>query len=283
MITFSPMFTRLPADRFFWAVLDAPGLTRPGPLPESLLPELAEDLPVPVEEVFAVATPASDRKLLVCAIRRADLQNLAPSLQGLYPDSIPESLGVKATAASLNFLVGEFVPLHLRRASTHRHLRHAAFLLVAVGLTSLGLVRRAAHDDRIAMAAQVAADELVTALAPGQSPVTATLAIDQELERLARAAKADSALVPPPDAAVQLQHLLAAWPAQVSSKPQSLSVLPTSIMASVALEGDASAFLHALHPPQGWTLEEPRMNSAAGITRVSLQMKPSNIQKDRAP
>jgi len=271
---FSPLFTRLPPEWFFWAVLDAPGLPKLGQLPESLLPELAEELPVPVDDLFAVATPTSDGRLLVCAVRRIVLESVSPSTQRLYPDSVPASLGVSAEAANLNFLVGEYEPKPVRSARVRRHAGRAALLVMAAALTTIGLTRRAAQQHATATAARDAATDLARELAPAQSPETALFAIDHEIARLTRSAQAAGAMAPPADASVCLAEVLSAWPANVPSHPQSLSVTPPGIMASVSLEGDAAAFLKAVRPPSGFTLEEPRVNSAAGITRISLVMRP---------
>src|SRR5690606_17382565 len=45
---------RWPAARFYWAVLEAPGWTRSGPLPEGLRPELEELAPEPLDSLHAV-------------------------------------------------------------------------------------------------------------------------------------------------------------------------------------------------------------------------------------
>src|SRR5262249_8359044 len=71
-----PVDAVLSEDRLFWSLIDAPGVRSTGPLPESLIAELADDLPVPVETVFAVAAPTGDGRLLVCAAVREQLQGL---------------------------------------------------------------------------------------------------------------------------------------------------------------------------------------------------------------
>ena len=67
----SPTTFAWPPERFYWSVLEAPGVRRPGPLPPGLLPEFQEDLPVPVEEVHAVSVPTGDGRLVVCAAPRS--------------------------------------------------------------------------------------------------------------------------------------------------------------------------------------------------------------------
>ena len=275
MTTHQSLFLRWPPGKFFWAVLYAPGLIKAGPLPEALYPEQADLIPVPIEEVFAVAAPTTDRRLLACAIRRTHLEDLPPGLGSFTPDSVPESLGVTVEASWLNFMVGEYEPKEVRRQRARRHGLNGAVVLLAAALMSVGLTRRAAHLVQVAERARAAAAALAQSVVPGVAPAQAPWAIDQELSRLREHARAAGALTPPPDASVHLASLLEAWPAQVSSKPQALSVSPTSMIASVSLDGDPAAFLRSFRAPGGWSLDEPRVNSSGGLSRVSLIMKPA--------
>lgn len=50
------------------------------------------------------------------------------------------------------------------------------------------------------------------------------------------------------DAGIALGDLLRGWPKDVPSKPQAIAVTPTSATVSVAVEGDASPFLHHQGP-----------------------------------
>lgn len=272
-----PVHPRWPADRFFWTILDAPGIDRPGPLPVALLDDLAADVPLPVDDLFAVAAPLHGARLLVCAARRSDLAEVPHVARTLCPASIPEAFAVRADPSSLNLLVAHFEPAPVRRDRLHRHARRAAAVLLAAALVTIGLLRRADQERHTAAIARSTHDELCRALAPDANPVTATLALEQELSRLRAAARASVSFSPPPDAALQLATLLNTWPSRVPSKPQSVSVSPAAIAASVSLDGDPSPFLHALRAPPGWTLEEPRTNTASGITRVSIRMKPAPI------
>ena len=274
------LFQRWPADRFFWALLDTPGLVRPGPLPEALYAELADELPVPVDEVFAVVTPTLPKagsevpfgQVVVCAMRRAELDQAALTTAALVPDAIPPELGVEASASSLNLLAGEYEPRQARVERFKVHLFRGLAVLAIAGLLAAGWARRAATYGRAESEARGRIAELLLAHAPGHDPLTAELAIRSDLARARRAAEASGWVAPPPDAALWLQDLLLAWPAAVPSRPESISITPAAILASVTVEGDPSAFLAALRAPPAWTLEEPRMNAAGGLTRLSLSL-----------
>jgi hypothetical protein len=95
-----------------------------------------------------------------------------------------------------------------------------------------------------------------------------------DVMRAKRLADAASQLRPPPDAAVALGAVLRAWPSGVSSKPQSLLVSESGATVSVTVQGDATPFLRAMKPPAGWTQDEPRLNSADSLTRLTLQLRP---------
>jgi hypothetical protein len=151
------------------------------------------------------------------------------------------------------------------------HLISAAALVALAVLAMIGLVRRAAMWDRVANEAQAARGEVITQTLPGGTSDSLAM----EVARLRRLAEASGRVKPAPDAAFALGSLLRAWPAAVSSKPQSLVVSEAGATVSVSVEGDATPFLKAMKPPQGWTMDEPRLNSADTVTRLTLQLRPT--------
>lgn len=260
-----------PPERFYWSVLDAPGMKRAGVLPPGLLPEFQEELPVPVEELHAVSVPTGDGRLVVCAAPRSALAELDQSLLSLTPERLPAVIAAPIECSCLNLLVGEFEPRPLRRARAIRHVLAAGVVLLAALIAVLGLVRRAGHWESVAEQARAASVQALLQISPG-----ATLEkVLAELARLRPATEAAASLRPPPDAAPQLAALLNAWPAAIPSKPQSISVTPAALDVSVALDGNAAVFLRAFKPPPGWRLDEPRLNTAETITRVTLRMRPA--------
>jgi hypothetical protein len=138
-----------PMERFYWAVLEAPGYTRAGPLAPGLRPLLDDDVPVPGESLHAVGVPLGGGRLLVCAAERERLAGVDAGVLRLTPGDVPEFAG-GVDASGLNLLVGEFEPGLLRRARTRRHLLAMAACLLCAALVSVGLLRRAAGWNTLA-------------------------------------------------------------------------------------------------------------------------------------
>lgn len=266
---------RWPSHRFFWSVLDAPGVRVTGELPTALLDEVSGDIPVSVEDVHVVVTPTDAGKVVACAVRRAELDVLGPSARSLVPDQIPGSIGVDADPQRLNLLVGMYEPQSSRRENTRRHMRRAAVLMVLAGLVTIGFVRRARYWNSVERDSRTASEALAREILPEQSTAVIDLALDAELARLRRATQVNGMVAPPADATVHLANLLNAWPSGIASKPQSIAIAGSGISISASVEGDASPFLKAFKPPRGWTIDEPRINSSGNITRLSLQLRPS--------
>jgi hypothetical protein len=261
-----------PPERFFWSVLDAPGLKRAGPLPPGLLPEFQEDLPIPVEDVHAVAAPVGDGRLIVCAARRSALAQVDPTLARLSPDRLPDAITAPCQCSQLNLLVDEFEPPAQRRTRRLRHLAGALVASTVVALCAAGLHRRAAHWETIASDARRACSRALAQVSPTSTPET----ISAEVARLRSIGGAAARLRRPTNAAPQLAALLNAWPGDAPSNPQSLAVTPAGVTVSVAIDGDAAPFLRSFKPPAAWKLDQPRLSTAGAITRVTLQMRPDS-------
>ncbi|MCC6676320.1 MAG: hypothetical protein IT436_04175 [Phycisphaerales bacterium] len=267
-----------PADRFYWAVLDAPGLrSRPGasarPLPPGLLAELADQIPQPLDEVWAVGLPIGDGRMLVCAARRDDLNQLDAGARALVPESLPPGIdrALADRLSSFNLLVGDFEPAPVRRDRWRRHRAWAGLVVPLAVLVSVGLIRRAAHWSDVARAAEESQSQLAAdLLGPGIPLEQVNYTLDAELDRLRELARARPA--DPNDASVRLATLLRSWPAVIPSKPQSVSVNDSGVTVSVSVDGDPAPFLSAFKAPEGWALDEPRLNQAGELTRLTLHL-----------
>jgi hypothetical protein len=261
-----------PADRFYWIVLDTHGVTRAGALPALLLPMLEEAAPADTTTMHAACVPLTDGRLAVCAIDRSELESIPSETLSLTPDSLPpfvDSLGVSRD--QFNLLVGEFEPRPIRAARIRRHAFAAATLLLCGVLITIGLHRRASHWNEAAKTAREHATQLaVTAFKSERLDDLAN-----EAARLRETQDIFTRTKPPPDASLILAHVLNAWPANVPSKPQSISIGDAGVSISLSIEGDATAFLQAFTPPKGWTLDEPRLNTVDNITRLALQLRPT--------
>ncbi len=260
-----------PAERFYWAVLDAPGLARTGELPAGLLAMLEEDAPADGAELHAVCAPLEDGRLAACAAERSELAEIPTGVLSLIPASLPPFIGSAGfTPERFNLLVGPFEPPPVTRRRLKRHAFASATVLLCGLLIAVGLHRRASRWGEHAQSAQAAAVRLAAAAStPGGPKVLAA-----EAARLRGAREALAKAAPPLDASLALAAVLHAWPAGVPSKPQSIAVSPTGVSIAVSIEGDAAAFLRAFTPPTGWTLEEPRLNTADKVTRLALQLRP---------
>ncbi|MCC6679177.1 MAG: hypothetical protein IT436_18785 [Phycisphaerales bacterium] len=275
------------ADRFYWALLDAPGVrARPGasarPLPPGLLAELADHIPQPLDEVWAVGLPTGDGRMLVCAARRDDLNELDAGARALLPESLPPGIdrALADRLSSFNLLVGEFEPAPVRRDRWRRHRSWAGLVVLLAMLVSVGLIRRAAHWSDVTRTAEESQSQLAAdLLGPGIPLEQVNYTLDAEIDRLRELARARPA--DPYDASVQLASLLRSWPAATPSKPQSVSVNDSGVTVSVSVDGDPAPFLSAFKAPDGWALDEPRLNQAGEVTRLTLRLHPKPPPPER--
>lgn len=267
------LHTPVPASRLYWTVIDAPGV-RGGMVPAGLWPEIEDDLPLPLEELWAVCAPiegsqeATAGKLAVCAIPRSELAERSAGALTLTPESIPEFIS-NSSPSAFNFLIGPFEPVALRRKRTQRHLAAAACTLFTASLVAIGLSRRAESWQAEATAAETASRSIVSAIAT--KPVWTR--DDLTLELMQRRQTPSSDLAAPRDAAAALASVIARWPSQIASKPQSISATGQAASISVTIPGDAQPFLTSLKPPDGWKLEEPRLVAIDKTTRINLELR----------
>lgn len=258
-----------PAERFYWTVLDAPGWKHAGELPAGLVSVLEDDIPKSEGDLHAVCVPMPGGRLAVCAADRAALAELAPTTLALTPQAVPPF--VECDPGLFNLLAGAFEPLPLRKARLRRHALAAATILLCGVLVAAGLYRRASRWDALATSARATSTQLAAAHSPTGKPDD----LATEAARLRASREVIASTAQPPDAALVLAATLQAWPARVPSKPQSIAVGPTGVTISVSLEGDAAPFLRSFTPPAGWSLDEPRLNAADKLTRLTLHMRPA--------
>jgi hypothetical protein len=262
---------RWPAERFYWTVLEAPGITRGGELPVGLRAAFEDEVPVSGDELHAVCAPMGGGRLLVCAAERRDLEAIDPATLSHTPESVPGFIeAADAQPGALELLVGAFEPRPVRRARAHRRAVAISTLLLCSALVGVGLMRRAANERA---AAALAGDATARTLA--SISMSSADALSMELVRLRGFTHPEQVARTEAEATPALAALLAAWPAKVPSKPQSIAVNTSGIAVSLTVDGDAGPFLGALKPPAGWSLDEPRLNTAGSVTRVNLQLRPS--------
>jgi len=263
-----------PADRFFWAVLDAPGVRR-GIMPSGLAASLQDEVPVDVDTLHAVAIPIDNARVLVCAVKRDDLTSLPPEVLSLTPSDFPDfpalTTDVLTDTPALRLpelLTGPFEPKPLRRERARRTSLLAASILLTAALISTGLLRRASSLHEHAEAARThSATLLRDATSSGNLD-----ALTREITRYQSLATTPHALTPP-DAAAALASLLRTWPDGAACEANSVSITPTTMSLAFSLDSDPRPLLASLKAPAGWTLQEPRLASTANTTRVTLTLK----------
>lgn len=256
----------IPGNRLFWSIVEASGI-RAGRIPSGLWPLIEEDVPVDPGQLWGIAAPIDDHRIAVCAIRSADLIDLAPGAVALTPAEVPGF--IPAPAAAFNFLIGEYEPRTARRARLRRHCFAAACVLLSAALIAIGLSRRSAAWNTEALAARNATDGVIASMAPRPNWSRDDLA----LELMQRRQAVPAEFTPPADAAEALAGVIANWPTQVANRPQAISASGASASISVTVPGDAQAFLAALKPPEGWRLNEPRLAAIDKVTRLNLELR----------
>jgi hypothetical protein len=252
-----------------WSVLDAPESIRRGILPAGLRSTFEDDVPGDGTRLHAVLASLDDGRAIVCGIEASSLSELDPGVLSLTPGALPSCINATLDPAALNLLIGPFEPRPLRRARAVRHAVLAATLVLCAGLVSLGLLRRGNRWDLVANGASQA-----KAAALAGARVSDAITLGRELEQQKRASRPLE--IDPAggfEAGPALAGLLSAWPARVSSAPQSILIDSSGASMSVNIQGDPTAFLESFKPPKGWALEEPRLNTAGGVTRVNLALK----------
>jgi hypothetical protein len=262
---------RWPAQRFYWAALEAPNWRRTGVLPLGLRPAFEDEVPAPGEDLHAVCTPLGDGRIVVCAARRDELARLAPGTLSLCPESLPPGLDAPMDLSALNLLVGAFEPPAHRRARARRHITAALGVMLCCLLLAAGLVRRAEHQRHLAAEARSAAAALLAQVAPQARPEALTF----ELAALRRLAEQNQRTRLPPDVSLPLAELLRNWPAGVPARPQSLAIGSSGLTMAVLVDGDPVPFLQALEAPSGWMFDQPRLTKVDSMTRLDLRFRPS--------
>ncbi len=258
---------RWPVQKFFWAVIDAPGLTRSGPLPPGLRAEFEEQVPVNIDELHIVCTPMEGGRLLACGAPFDAVAALGDSALTLTPQSAPPFVPDGADMSNLNLLTGPLEPRPLRRARARRSALSIATVALCATLACVGLNRRTRAWEHEAGDAADAA----RLMARSVDPEMTELSLDVALESARRGAQVVAR--PPADAALALASLLTSWPTTVASRPLTLAVGADTASISVAVDGDPAPFLKAISPPPGWSLDEPRLMTAEKVSRLNLTLR----------
>lgn len=269
-----------PAERFYWAVLES---EQPGDQVDSKHARLRLDgllethLPVPAESVHAVYASLDDGRVLACAVERTDLASVPTEWIALTPKSLPPFLSDDQFDPSvLNVLVRDFEPRVYRHAARRRTLIACSAMILCTVLICVGWMRRiqAAADldqsieHEVVQATNRTLGDTYSSGREAQAAMEGTL----ERARLLASSGRDLATF---DAATALQDLLTRWPHNDEVTVQNLSVTQDSVSVNIDVRGDAQAFLKSITPPSTWSLDEPRLSTSNGTSRVSLVFRPT--------
>ncbi len=253
-----------PPEQFYWSVVEHTAYAGRGVLPPGLVADVADDFPVDVESLHIVTIPDEHGSLIVCAACREMLAALDKDVVSVKPSSAPPALDVDVS--QLELMTGSFEPVATRRRRLRGHLTSAATCILCTGLVITGLQRRIDIYSSFAHALSEARAGLFAA---------ADIEPDSLDGLVERANALDELTIEPTvstDASNHLAALLNAWPPSSDMTVESMSVTDGKILASISLTSDPSGFLSAFTPPSGWQLEEPRLSSTRGLTRLLLQL-----------
>jgi hypothetical protein len=196
-------------------------------------------LPVPVESLHVVSTRLRDGGSLLVGIEPERLrshlagrQDVSAITWELLPDRIPDHLSMAeapTARAGLNLLQDEFEPARRRRVRQVGGIASGLGLALILILTLVGIERRVAATGAAADATRRKGQELLSqALGqPGGRLPNAAL-LTQELRRLELAARGPSATHL--DTPGILQHLWAAWPADIRTQVETVSLVPDRLV-----------------------------------------------------
>ncbi|MBX3322443.1 MAG: hypothetical protein KF757_05580 [Phycisphaeraceae bacterium] len=274
IVTWSP-------QRCFWSVVEWPVRCKDGPAAAGLLHEAAADIPSDADTLSMVAARDGRGQTIVCAVSASDIQHVWSDPSGrdvisLQPATLPEWLDSDLDPSRLNFLVGRFAPRSLTRQRTVRHTVYAATLLLCAAMMALGLERRAQSHHASANRGQTAIEQMLQAANVDAEALERELAQRQDRLQLA------SALSLPADATIALALVLSAWPDATDAFVESINVAEADIQIAVSTSADPATLLEAISAPAGWRLEEPRLSSARGLSRIALRLRPDATRSRRA-
>lgn len=273
----------LPADRFYWGILNAAALPRRARgTPEQFGYLFEAVLPVAVDTIHAVYLPLGPDRVLACGMPRAAVQeHAAMPWVTISPRSLPpfisSSLDEPIEPERINLLVGEFEPAPIRSHRRTTTLIACAAIVLCAALVVTGQSRRAARERERAFALETATAQIYDqVLPPSTSPVPPSVRLTAERRSLERTRGTPAPEAGPTEVTPPLAALLSSWPNTLHLTTDSLSASPTAITLSVRLldETAAERFERELRPPPGWTLRQPNLVRDRDGIAVRVRMEP---------
>lgn len=286
---------QLPAEQFYWGVLETEGLPRStGAKRQTQLDYLFERwLPLPVEDVQTAYLPAGPgaNRLIACGIERAALHELLEAERNgheaevltVSPEELPPAVTAKLegvsqppSAGRLNLLQRGFEPAPIKRA------RRQLLLIVLVGsalltaIVGVGLHRRAQAYERAAATVLLQRDAMINAVVPpdGRSaqPPIVRLTLERRILDATRAAPTMEQHAD--DVTPAAADLLAAWPRDLHLQVESLNLTldRINIVVLAPSSADVQQLSDALDALEHWRLEPPRFDSTRDGVRATIRL-----------
>lgn len=279
--------TRLQADQFYWAVLDAAVLPSPGRASDEQLGYLFESvLPLPIDRVQAAYVPMGRQQYLACGMRKDRLQEIANGAITLGPAETPPLITRDVDVARLNLLTGEFEPPAVARLRRAAHLLLIAIVIICSALVTIGLELRSSHlradTDSIRQARSDVLGQVLAHSDSGPSTQPPELRLLAELRRLRQTRSTPSVDAQTEDAGAHLVALLAAWPQDrgLHAQTEHVSITPVAITVRAVLPnaGNAERFAEQLRALRGWHLQQPQVTGSRESVQASLRFVPKGEQ-----
>ena len=276
MSTQSDHHVQWPAERFYWAVLDASVLPRGRRRREQLGFLFEPWVPQPLDELHAVYEALGDGRYLACAVDRAELEQLEANIETLTPSALPPFVDDKLEPCRLNLLTGQFTPPPVRRLERRWAQAAVMIVLVLVLLVTVGLGRRAGAVERreqLISAQEEDVYRVVLGQAMGVLPLPLQLEAKLRSLRQTRTPKLQG--LEPFDAALVLGELLERWPDVLAVETDSIHITPDSIHLQCTLKSTAQVqqLASAVGELPGWKLLQPTIRSQLDTVRATVQLQ----------
>lgn len=266
---------RWPAERFYWAVLDASSLPRSMGIPEQALGYLLEaQVPEPLEALHAIYRPLPGKRYLACAIPRETLRSeVAHGARTLTPETLPACIDAVIDPAELNLLTGSFRPAELVQREHRFRLQLAGIAALCLALLLVGFERRilAARLQQTEVLARTAT-LLESDLGYGRGSIPATLRLEGELRALRQTRETDPApTASAGDVTQSLGEVLSRWPS-VAVETEAFHLANDGILlkAEVPSSDEAQALATALASVPGFSVGIPSIRSSNDSVRTEI-------------
>lgn len=272
---------RLPAEQFYWGVLDTGSLppTPPGsPKRRTQLGYLFESvLPVPIESVHAVYVPVAGAKVLACGMDVGELAERGnEGWVTLGPQALPSIPGYRELgidSAAINLLWGRFESPVVRRHRRRWALHAGMAALVLTGLLVVGVERRVARAHNEAGSYRDLRKAVYERVLPpaglnAQPDEARFLSLVRTLERT-RVKPTEGTGVE--DVLPAFAALLSRWPEDLQAQTHNLSVGPGTVSLTTVVPDNETAqrLISALGDPDGWRVTQDSVSP----TREGVQLR----------